>query len=392
MKRVAFAIIIIAFLGNCKEKYVSPAITSPTGYLVVEGVINAGTGTTNIVLKRTTQLDSTAIVFERGAKVFVEGENNTQFNLLESGAGNYSVQGLNLNNSIKYRLHINTSDGKIYQSDFVTVRSTPPIDSVSWQQDSLGVHLFINTHDPTNKTKYYQWDYTETWEYHSPYITYFKLLPYNTSQGIRYAVVRTDMVMVSYDTTIIKCWRSDISNKILIGSTVSLSENKIYLPINNIVTGSVKLGVLYSINTRQYSVSESKYLFLQKMKKNTESTGSVFDAQPSELNGNIHCITNPNETVIGYIDICKIQETRIFINNDQLPYWNYVPPCMQFQIPNTPDSNTYAHNLGLVPTTIADMGIPGPDPFGKPGKYYFTTPECLDCTLTGTNVKPIFWR
>ncbi len=176
MKKMLVGCLLIFLLWNCKEKYVSPAITPATGYLVVEGVINAGTGLTNIVLKRTTKLDSAFVIYESGATVFVEGENNTQFNLLESSAGNYSSQGLSLNNAIKYRLNILTLDGKKYQSDFVSVQSTPPIDSVSWKQDTTGVQLYINTHDPTNQTKYYQWDYTETWEYHSPFLEYFKLI------------------------------------------------------------------------------------------------------------------------------------------------------------------------------------------------------------------------
>lgn len=390
MKKALAAILIIILFGTCKEKYVSPANTPETGYLVVEGVISAGTGLTNIVLKRTTKLDSITIVYEKGATVFVEGEDNTKFNLQESSTGNYNSSGLGLNNAIKYRLNILTLDGKKYQSDFVPVQSTPPIDSISLKQDSLGAHFFINTHDPTNHTKYYQWDYTETWEYHSPYSTLLKYEEINTPQGIRYKLVFRDPILVSFDTTIIKCWQSNYSKNILIGSTVSLNENKINLPLNFIPTGSIKMAVLYSINTRQYSLSEGKYFFLQKMKKNTESTGSVFDAQPSELVGNIHCITNPSDPVIGYVDICQIQEKRIFISNSQLPKWNYETPCRQIEILNTLDSITYAHTQGLVATTTASIGIPGP--FGHPGTYYFTTPECLDCTLTGTNKRPPFWQ
>jgi hypothetical protein len=392
MKKLAFSILIIVLFGACKEKYVSPAVTSPTGYLVVEGVINAGTGTTNIILKRTTQLDSSAVVFERKAKVFVEGDNNSQFNLVESGAGNYSIQGLNLNNSIKYRLHINTMDGKVYQSDFVSVQSTPPIDSVSWKQDSLGVHLFINTQDPTNKTKFYQWDYKETWEFHSAYLKYYKYYPVYTSNGLRYNFTYIDPNQIYYDSTVIKCWKEEFSTNIIIGSTISLSENKIYLPLHFIPTGSVKISVLYSINTRQYSLSEGKYQYLQKMKKNTESTGTIFDAQPSELIGNIHCISNPGDPVIGFIDICQIQESRIFISNDQLPKWNYKAPCERFEFLNDLDNSTLAHSLGYEPIYKGKEPVIGPPPFGSPGTFYYSTPECLDCTLTGSNVKPGFWR
>ena len=383
MKRFFIAILTLIFFGTCKEKYVSPANTPVTGYLVVEGVINAGTGLTNIVLKRTTKLDSTSIVYEKGATVFVEGENNTKFNLLESSAGNYSATGLGLNNALKYRLNILTLDGKKYQSDFATVQSTPPIDSVSWKQDSLGAHMFINTHDPTNQTKYYQWDYTETWEYHSPSVTYLKYGVFNTPPPLQYYVYFSDPVLVTWDTTITTCWQADYSKNILTGSSISLSENKINLPLNFIPLKSIKLAFLYSINTRQYSLSEGKYQFLQKMKKNTESTGSVFDAQPSELVGNIHCITNPSDPVIGYLDICQIQESRIFISNSQVPDWGYKPPCSEREVQF--DSTTYMHEQGYLPLRT---GKRGPVP---PATIWYSKPLCVDCTLTGSNVKPKFW-
>jgi hypothetical protein len=387
MNRVSLAVLIIFLFTTCKEKYISPASTPVTGYLVVDGVINAATGTTNIVLKRTAKLDSTTIVYEKGATVFVEGENNTKFNLQESSAGNYSATGLGLNYALKYRLNILTLEGKKYQSDFVSVQTTPPIDSVSLKQDSLGAHIFINTHDPKNNTKYYQWDYNETWEYHSPFITYFEYYPVNTPEGIKYLIRFKDPVLVSFDTSIITCWQNDYSKSIITGSTISLSENKIYLPLNFIPVGSVKLAVLYSINTRQYSLSEGKFQFLQKMKKNNEATGSIFDSQPSELVGNIHCISNPSDPVIGFIDICQIQEKRTFIQNSQLTEWGYKPPCREVEVENTIDSITYMHTQGYLPTRGGRMGVI----FGPPGTIWYATPVCLNCKLTGTDVKPTFW-
>lgn len=386
MKKMLVGCLLIFLLWNCKEKYVSPAITPATGYLVVEGVINAGTGLTNIVLKRTTKLDSAFVIYESGATVFVEGENNTQFNLLESSAGNYSSQGLSLNNAIKYRLNILTLDGKKYQSDFVSVQSTPPIDSVSWKQDTTGVQLYINTHDPTNQTKYYQWDYTETWEYHSPFLEYFKLKQINTSNGLQYEVVYLDPQGVSFDTTIIKCWPTANSTNILLGSTVSLSDNKIMLPLNFIPASSVKINYLYSILTRQYSLSVGKYQFLQKMKKNTESTGSVFDAQPSELVGNIHCINNPAQPVVGYIDICQVKESRTFISKNQLRYWDYKTDCLAKVVLNNIDSITSAQWGGFIPAMVHESSTTG-------GiiSFIFSTPACVNCTLLGTNIKPVYW-
>jgi hypothetical protein len=51
-------------------------------------------------------------------------------------------------------------------SEFAEVRITPQLDSVSWKQENNGVRIYASTHDPNNNTRYYKWDYEETWEIH----------------------------------------------------------------------------------------------------------------------------------------------------------------------------------------------------------------------------------
>ena len=110
------------------------------------------------------------------------------------------------------------------------------------------------------------------------------------------------------------------------------------MPLLFIEPASEKLSVLYSINVKQYALSHEAYLFFEKVKKNTEQVGSVFDPQPSELQGNIHCITIPDEMVVGYVDILEEKTQRIFISNAMLPGWNYRAHCRVFKIDNNPDS------------------------------------------------------
>jgi hypothetical protein len=383
IKKLFTCIIFLIIASGCKEKYIVPIQTPVTGYLVVEGFINSGQEPTSIKLTRTTKLyDSVNIIYEHNAEVNVEGENQETFPLYENGNGVYiSSALLNLNNTEKYRLHIRTQDGKEYASDFVPYKHTPEIDSISWQRENGGVKIYINTHDPQNNTKYYHWKYEETWEFHS---TYYSSLIYiynqnNTPIGVTYR--NADQ---SVDTTIHKCWNTVISTNINLGSSEKLSTDKIHLPLISIEPASVKLSVLCSVNIRQYALSHEAYLFFQRIKKNTESLGSIFDAQPSDLQGNIHCITNPAETVVGYIDISEEKQQRIFIRSDELPDWNYNQNCSEVILDNQPDS-LIKYGIGLWPTVPFSVGL------GV--KQFYATPDenCMDCTLTGSNVKPVFW-
>ena len=380
-KIILFFIVLIPGIG-CKEPYNVPSPSPPTGYLVVEGFINNGQGPTGITLTRTTKLyDSVDIIYERNAQLSIEGENNESFPLYESINGTYLSSQLYLNSNKKYRLHIKTTDGKEYLSDFATVKSTPPIDSVSWKREN-GVQIYISTHDPQNNTRYYQWKYEETWEFHSAYKSELKyVLDPNTNSPIGIRDRNPDQTA---DTTIYKCWKTNNSTNIALGSSEKLTQDLIYLPLIYLEPGSAKLTVLYSINVRQYALSHEAYLFLQKIKKNTEQLGSLFDPQPSELQGNIHCITYPAEVVVGYVEVSREQQQRIFINRSQVPDWAYTPRCRQIKIDNNRDS-IMKYGSGVIPTVpaaFAGMSITA---------FYATEERCMNCTLQGTNVRPAFW-
>ena len=378
-----FALLLVT--AGCKEKYESPAISPETGYLVVEGTINSGPGSSILKLSRTTILNNRNIQYEQGATVSIEGDNNVNFTLTEITAGTYDVDDLVLDANTKYKLHITTASGKEYLSDFTTVINNPPIDSISWKQENGGVQLYINTHDPQNNARYYQWEYTETWEFHSAFTSIVKYKVVHINTGDVYSAVYKDSLELSPSQQVYQCWQNNSSSSLLLGSTAKLSKDVVFLPLAFIPGGSQKLSVLYSIDVKQHTWSKAGYEFLEKIKKNTEETGSIFDAQPSESTGNIHCLSDPTEPVIGYFNISSAQEKRVFIKGSDVPGWNYQTGCFEFEIENVSDSIVHK-GLGLLPTRPVRVGI---------GQSIITfnvaEPVCVDCTLTGSNVKPFFW-
>ena len=379
MKKIFYCLLLCLPYLYCREKY-TPGLTTPnTGYLVIEGIINSGAGPTNIYLSRTNQFAGQGYTYESGAVVVVEGNDNSMKSLPDRGKGLYSADLPGLDNNIQYRLHITTTDGKEFLSDFATAKITPAIDTISWESENEGIQLFLNTHDEKNNTHYYQWDYVETWEINSSFRSFYKwevnsVPPPNNNITI---------VAASADPSIFTCWQTDASTQILIGSSVKLSSDIINaMPIAFIPPGSEKLSVEYSILVRQFALTEDAYNFLSRIKKNTEQTGSVFDPQPSALNGNIHCKTNPAEMVIGYVSISSVEEKRIFIKATEVPAWDYKSTCMEDSIKDDSVEKKFAYGRGLLPTRIA-----------IPGTWYMGAPkECIDCTLRGTNVKPDFWQ
>ncbi|MEP6845469.1 MAG: DUF4249 domain-containing protein, partial [Panacibacter sp.] len=297
MKKIFYILTALVITTGCKEVY-KPNINSPsTGYLVVEGYINSGGGPSTITLTRTTKLiDSVFVLFEHNAQVSIESDNNQNFPMKEGVNGSYISDVLNLDPASKYRVRIYTQNGKEYTSDFAPVKYTPVIDSISWQRENGGLQTYINTHDAQNNTKYYQWKYAETWEIHSPYYSSL-FYTHDPVTSLITGVEYSNPLTHNPDTTIHKCWQSYVSRNIILGSSEKLNTDRIYLPLSYIEPASVQLSVLYSIELKQYALSSGAYVFYQQLKKNTEQLGSIFDAQPSELKGNIQCITNPSEIV-----------------------------------------------------------------------------------------------
>lgn len=380
---------LLLFIGcwGCKEKYIAPLNNPLTTYLVVEGFINSGTGATTIKLSRTTKLsDTITILKEIKATVRVEAKNSTSsFLFTESSAGTYTYPQLTLNPSDEYRVRIQTSNGKQYLSDYSSVRTTVDIDSISWKQENNGVQIYANAHDAANKTKYYRYEYDETWEFHSAFPTLLKT--YLSASGEAHHIGYADSVRGSFDSSIYKCWKSFSSTNILVTTTERLTQDVVSsFPLTFIEPDSWKLSVLYSINLKQYAMSSDAYHFYEQLRRNTQQLGSIFDAQPSDNTGNIHpAAAGSTEVVIGFIEVSQEKQKRIFISNAQVPAWRYDAGCLESDrsIPN-PDSVKELIGLSNRATHA--------DPLSTDLKRVFYAPiACVDCTKKGVNVKPSFW-
>ncbi len=387
MKKIIWAGFILLMAG-CREKYEAPVTATVTGYLVVEGFINYGSNPTVIRLSRTNRLTDTAnIVYERSAVVTIEGETNGNYPLAETNKGVYTSASIALSNSQRYRLHIKTTAGKEYFSDYSSVRSTPVVDSVSWKRENNGIQFYVNTHDASNTTRYYQWSYDETWEIHSRYPSSLKFFvnPSTNKTDVAYR----DPVTKASDLSIYRCWQTQASTSILIGSSEKLSTDAINFPFLSLAKSTEKTSVLYSVNLKQVAVSHEAYLFLEAMKKNTEQLGSIFDAQPTSLQGNIHCVSNPAEIVIGFIEVSQQQEKRVFITAAQVPDWLFISDCGT-EVEVKPNNAAMIAQLLLGPPVIPTQ----PSVLTSAGDisaFNVASSVCVDCTLRGSNVKPSFW-
>ncbi|MBS1526754.1 MAG: DUF4249 domain-containing protein, partial [Bacteroidetes bacterium] len=281
---------------------------------------------------------------------------------------------------------IKTNDGKVYLSDFVSVKNSPAIDSIGFNAQGQGVQIYVNTHDDANATKYYRWEYQETWQFHSMYASGY----------------RNDFHPRLSSDQKHNCFGNDTSAHILLASTTKLANDIIYqAPLTLIPGNSEKIETKYSILVKQYALTNDAYNFWQNLQTNTEKIGSIFDMLPSQLQSNFHCVTNPGEPVVGYLSAGNVTLKRIFITAGQLPqsYTLQYPGgvCRLDTLYTGPSDGSQIKANALYQTTMnMDSIVTGlyavPDVLGIPYAYTYSTGLCVDCTIRGTRTAPAFWE
>ena len=377
--------LLIALMGiGCKQNYDPGIPKSKTTFLVVDGFLNAGGDTTVITLSHSASLYDTAIRFpEQAAQVIIEDENALSYPLFEKGNGVYSAALPLLNSDKTYRIKIVLSNGRQYSSDLIPVKVSPAIDSLTWREDSIGLSVYLNTHDPQSKSRNYRWEYEETWRYRSDVNSLFDW-------------INSEMVGRPPANQVYHCWQSFVSNDLILGSSAKLAKDVIsnkHIASIQQGSGSEKVADLYSILVKQYCLTDEAFEYIRNLKKNTEQTGSVFDGQPTELISNIHSVTNPDEPVIGYFTACVVTTKRLFISNLEvrLPKWRYFPYYIDYPCKAKVFTTSQMDSIFLGPGKDEWVAI-GTPPMSPPGFYVVESANCADCRYHGgTNVKPSFW-
>jgi hypothetical protein len=413
MKKIKTYVLLTGFVLliciSCKKPFNAHITSVTTNFLAVDGSIVSG-DSTFITLSRTTSLsDTTQNKVELKAIVSVENDQAKLYPFTEKGKGIYELGITNFDPARTYRLDIKTSDGKIYQSDFVPMKVTPPIDSIYFKQNSDATVLFyVNTHDATNNTRYYRWDYKETW---STVALYTASYQFKNSTIIPIVPDSPDDISICYST--------DLSDQIFVGSSSGLAEDVISnLQIGGLTEGSIKIGHVYTMQLKQYALTKDGFNYYQNLKTNTEQLGSIFDAQPSTTMGNIHCVTSPNELVIGFVSVSTASNKQFNLHANDLPlrvhdlygssYWLYNPPYTRtynsyyFPPPDTSVCHTsnFLTTYPVATLTNAEIrtlskgdslvfdGILLPNGIA----YYYAPKNCVDCRIKGgTNIRPLYF-
>lgn len=383
--KILILLLICFFANGCTETY--PLLTNTyEEAIVVEATLTNELKNQEIKITKTSKFEDKSIQVEKGAEVIVKDNQNNSY-LFEENAGVYVSQTpFQILPNRQYTLEIKTTDGKVYESSPEILPAVNQIESIvpsviTNKDNQVGVQINVNSYDPARTSKYYRFEYEESYKIIAPKWSLSKL----TVTGPE------SVALIPNSANTKTCYSTKKSTDIILLSTNDLTEDRVNLPIRFIEEENYIIGHRYSILVKQYVENLAAYNFHRTMRDIAGSGTVLSPKQPGVLSGNIKCISDSNTKVIGFFDVTSVSEQRIFFNyNDMFPgqpapYFN---PCDNIPFKFcfggeegcSGDDMIYNVEKNLM-TYLANAGI----------NYTLVDVVCGDCTSFSSNVKPSFW-
>ncbi len=367
-----YSLLLITFYG-CREPFY-PEIDRYENILVIDGLVTDQEGPYLVKLTRSYAFDESFPEPEQGAVVMILDENEGIYEFTEEQAGIYkSNPSFRAKVHASYKLVVSTNDQETYESEWVLLNNVPEIDSITYEmqerptsdpnQSVYGMEIKVNTHDDRDQTRYYRWEWVETWEIITP-------------------------ITSSFYPDEARCWRTAGTSVISIGTSEHLIHDVIEnYPIYFVSTETNKLRIKYSVLVNQYSLSREAYSYWKNLQDITQNTGTLFDPTPAMVTGNISNTSNPDIPVLGIFQASALKQERIFIDRAEIPKALDIPSgyssCSFYDVTDSVEIDYYT-NHGF---PLAEIYI-----LAEAEHYIFSNSEmCFRCTLSGSNEKPGFW-
>lgn len=389
-----FWVLPLLFFG-CVEPYEIKTETFED-FLVVEALLTNELKFQEINLSRTFPLEEVVPIAETNASVIIIDDMDFEYSFSEVEPGKYiSDVEFNALPDREYSLLITTNSGRKYSSKQEKLVQGDAIDFRLYTQSMVnsegaeGVAIYYENVEPGNEdSRYFRFEYVET----------YKIVPpYWSDEYLRVNQNGTLTLLAKENEDGKICFGSTESNEIILRNASEFSENQIepfLIKFNKRL--NAKIQSRYSLLVKQYLISREAYTYYETLKDFSES-GSVFsENQPGTVLGNIYSVDNPDETVIGFFEVAKTIEKRVFFS-----YTDYFPDSQLFFRPYFFTCNIMEPFLeanASQPLTLAEMIEQGLVIFhaenfieGEP-PYQVVVPKCGDCSTFADIEVPDFWE
>ena len=387
MKNIASLLITLSFLfSSCVEEYKLPSkvVNEYESEIVIQGRILAGEESIIYVSYTTPFNQEIPTPIVRNAQVSVVGQNGYRSEVAKYEPENncYVIDTQNIDKKILYAVEVKV-DGETYQSEFLKVLDTPSINEVTYKENEDGISIHVTTLVNEENSRHYMWGYEEDWEFHTEIDlarTTGKVPVYNE---------RIYPLVNLYENLYYYCWMHRISRNVYLYSTEELTENSVKdVKLLDIPINDIRISYIYSILVKQWSLSEAAYYYYKTLKLYTEESGGLFTPMPTEIQGNVICVSNPQKRARGYVLASNVVTKRLFVyESDFKKLHSEYENCYMEE----PSKFT---GIDSWPERVDRYGYVALTPQGYiNNESILYSPECVDCRKTkgATKKRPDFW-
>jgi hypothetical protein len=382
IKILALIIIVALPMASCVDEYWPDLGSKYNKLLVVDGLITTDPGPYLIKLSTSTSVDQPAYIPFEGAEVFITDDLGNTETLTELDPGEYytTTGGMRGVAERKYKLNINTTEGKNYESEFELLISPKPIDSVyamveykqddDYDHDLAGYQFYLDTKVPGQDTIYFLWNLEATFKYQ---VDYF----------IRW-IFDGDLDWFYHPDSLYTCFSTYQIPDLYLFSTEDLSIPEInHLPFHFVSTETRTLSLRYSLFVEQLSLNRNTYQFWEKVDEQNNNQGVLYLQQPYQIRGNVSNIDDPSEPVLGMFMVAGKSTKRIFVDRPPVSIPFYYTECEL----DDADFESYGQMWMADPVFYPIYAIETPG-----GQRAVPDQACVDCRRHGgTIIIPDFW-
>ena len=286
----------------------------------------------------------------------------------------------------QYRLHVSIpKTGKNYVSEWRAPQMAPIIEDISFEIGETDNPILrrpdgkarLSMRAADGASRYFRWDYEEEWLFHAMYyIRYF------FDPETREYSPETDGDPTYW------CWTKTSSTEAQIAIAIGDEQNRIQDHVfMNFNTGTDTRCVRkYGVHIIARGISEECYQYLHTLEMNSNSSGDLFTPNPSELRGNILCEEDPDELVLGFVEVSRTSDRFSFLPDDIGAYLDRGDSDLQKLVepPAAELADFYARGWRPIDYVTPDEGAPF---------MGWARPEWCDCRAAGgTKIRPPYWE
>lgn len=399
MKKSIVLLSIFLSAVSCIYPYEPDKVSSVDDVLVFDGDLVIGETSiirvsTLMPLKQEQSSGVNPFIFVYGSgKMTVEDSEGKVYPAVKLSYGVFQIDLMAASEDLQYRLTYSFNPSSIvntwnlvdltadqlaihtYQSPWLEVQKAPGIDGIRYEVDEKNLVFDASLTGKDESSKYYRWGFEETWEFHADFNPEYY---YDRLTG-KYGTYPE-----GYTSPVYYCWTSAVSRESSLFSTEGLTENRVKRePFHTVSRTSRRLQEMYRLDLVAKGISRDGYMFHKTLKQNSNSTGDLFSANPSELRGNITRLENEGELVLGFVEAVTVTRAHIYVGN---MYYRGSTPWYNVFIPDTSEDGMPLdmwYDSGYRPAATPPDSMPG---------FYWTHHRCIDCTLDGgRKTKPEGW-